>query len=228
MEESMATIRLRQFRSAAELTTAVADLLQQQLSHEFGRPHAIMLSGGSTPFPAYQELVRRKCRCSDDSLVCFSDERYVPEDSLESNFGRTRRTLEALGLPEDRTLRVHIGGGLKPAAAQYDRDLKQFVKSGGRLTLGLLGLGSDGHTASLFGADDIARGQGAYAIAIPREEKPDRISVTPDLLKRFEALIFLVVGGGKQDIVNRLLKTPAKVTAGQAVCDAPSVQLWLA
>lgn len=224
----MGTIRLRKFRSADDLAIAVAEVLQQNLSRSFGRAHAVMLSGGDTPFPSYQELMRKRCRCSDDGYVCFSDERFVHEDSPESNFGRISPVLEAIRLPPERTIRVKPEGELKAAAKLYDHALKHYVRSGGRLTLGLLGLGSDGHTASLFGEKDLARGQGAYAVAIPRKEKPDRISVTPDLLKRFETLIFLAVGDGKRDIVNRLLKDPTQVTAGLAVQEASSVQIWQA
>lgn len=224
----MGIIRLRPFRTADDLATAVAEVLQQNLARSFGRPHAVMLSGGDTPFPAYEELMRRRCRASDDGYVCFSDERFVSEDSPESNFGRIRPVLDALRLPPERTIRGKFEGELKASAGQYDRALKQFIKSGGRLTLGLLGLGSDGHTASLFGEKDLMRGKGAYAVAIPRKEKPDRISVTPDLLKRFETLIFLAVGDGKRDIVNRLLKDPTLVTAGLAVQGAPCVQVWQA
>lgn len=224
----MGSIRLRSFRSVDDLNAAAADVLQQHLTREFGRAHAVMLSGGATPFPVYEELMRRRCRVADDGFVCFSDERFVPENSPESNYGRTRPFLGAIGLSPERTLRVHTDRGLKTAAGQYDRDLKQYIKSGGRLALGLLGLGGDGHTASLFSEKDLELGRGVYAVAICRDEKPDRISVTPDLLKCFETLIFLVVGSGKGAIVNRLLKDPTQVTAGVAVRDAPSVQLWQA
>ena len=224
----MGTIKIRSFRSKADLIMATADLLVNQLERKFGKPHAIMLSGGETPTPAYEEVRARNVIVADDCFVCFSDERLVPSESAESNYGRAWPMLEAVGVPEERVIRVHTEAGLKIAAFRYDCELQQYVKSGGRLTLGLLGLGADGHTASLFAGDDLTRGTGAYAVAVPREEKPDRISVTPDLLKRFEALIFLVVGSGKRDIVRQLLEAPAGVTAGQAVQGAPSVQLWTA
>lgn len=224
----MTTIRVRSFRSLHDLVMATADLLESQLGREFGKPHAIMLSGGTTPLPVYEAVAARKVRVSEDCFVLFSDERLVPPDAAESNYGRIWPMLAALGLPEERVLCVDTAVGLKKAACQYDRDLQQYVKTGGRLTLGLLGLGTDGHTASLFPGDDLGRGRGAYAVAVARKDKPDRISVTPDLLKRFEALIFLAVGPGKRDIIRQLLETPAEVVAGQAVQGAPSVQLWTA
>jgi 6-phosphogluconolactonase len=224
----VAKIRLREFRSPEDLTVAVAVLLEQQLAREFGKGHAVMLAGGGTPLPAYQEVIRRRVHAADDAFVCFSDERFVPEGMPDSNYGRIKPMLDSIGMQEERVMRVHVQGGLKEAASRYDRDLKQFFKSGGRLTLGLLGLGEDGHTASLFSQADVQAGKGAYAVPVVRKEKPDRISVTPDLLKRVETLIFLAVGSEKKAIIKRLLDEPDCVPAGMAVRDAQSVQLWVA
>lgn len=221
--------RLRKFRSADDLTTAVADLLEDRFRHKFGRPHAVMLSGGRTPLAAYDEVARRGTWASDDLHVFLSDERLVPEDSPDSNFGRIFPMLERLQLAEGRILQPRTDLPLKKAAADYDRTLQQFVRSGGRITLGLLGLGADGHTASLFTPEDLERGgAGALAVAVPRTEGPSRISVTPGLLKRVEVLIFLAVGRDKQDVVSRLLKEPDSLVAGQAVREAAAVQLWTA
>jgi len=222
------TPRLRQFHSPDELTTAVATLLEDRFRHKFGRPHAVMLSGGRTPLAAYEEVARRGTRAADDLHVFLSDERVVPDDAPESNFGHMRTMLERLQVTEGRILRAKTDLPLKKAVADYDRALQQFVKSGGRITLGLLGLGADGHTASLFTPEDLARGKGALAVAITRPDGPTRISVTPDLLKRVEVLIFLAVGRDKQDVVSRLLKEPDSLVAGRAVRDAPAVQVWSA
>lgn len=224
----MAKIRLREFRSADELAHAVATLLEQQLTREFGKGHAVMLSGGTTPLPAYHEVLRRRARAADDAFVCFADERFVPATDPLSNYGAVKPMLAAMGLSDEHVIRIHTEGPLKSAATRYDQDLKQFVRSGGRLTLGLLGIGSDGHTASLFSESDLRVGKGAYAVPVCRKVKPDRVTVTPDLLKRVEAIIFLAVGAAKRDIVKRLLEAPETVTAGMAVCAAPCVQLWVA
>lgn len=222
------TPRLRQFRSADDLTTAVANLLEDRFRHKFGRPHAVMLSGGRTPLAAYDEVARRGTWASDDLHIILSDERLVPEDSPDSNFGHMLPMLERLQLGEGRILQPRTDLPLKKAAADYDRTLQQFVRSGGRITLGLLGLGADGHTASLFTPEDLARGAGAFAVAVPRKDGPSRISVTPGLLKRVEVLIFLAVGRDKQEMVSRLLKEPDSLVAGQAVREAAAVQLWTA
>jgi 6-phosphogluconolactonase/glucosamine-6-phosphate isomerase/deaminase len=187
-----------------------------------------MLSGGRTPVAAYAEVAQRGFWAAADLHVLLSDERMVPEDSPDSNLGGLRPMLNALEVEDDRILRVDTSVPLKKAAAGYDRALQQFVRSGGRITLGILGLGPDGHTASLFSPDDLTRAPGALAVAVPRREGPDRVSVTPDLLKRVEVLIFLVMGRDKQDVVSRLMKDPDAVVAGRAVREAAAVQLWTA
>lgn len=224
----MAAIRQRVFRTPQDLTTAVADLLEDRLTRPFGRPHAVMVSGGTTPLAAYAEMAQRNRLASDDVHVMLADERMVPEASPDSNLGHLRPLLASMEVAEERVLRVRTELRVKQAAADYDRAIQSFLRTGGRITLGLLGLGADGHTASLFSDADLTAGRGVMAIPVKRATGPDRVSVTPDLLKRVEALIFLVVGRDKQEVVSRLLKDPESLVAGQAVSGAASVQLWTA
>ena len=102
------------------------------------------------------------------------------------------------------------------------------MNGNGRITLGLLGLGADGHTASLFTPEDVARGENLYAVAVPHEPKPDRISVTPELLRRVERLVILVAGPEKNAIVTKLMETPDQVVAGLVLRNATSIEIWQA
>lgn len=217
---------LRQFATAESLAQEVAD--QLELSFLGTGPVAVMLSGGKTPFAAYGELGRRGCKASADVRVLFSDERYVPVESPESNYGATVQLLDALSIPDSRVFRVHTELDWMASAARYHQELRRFMNGSGRITLGLLGLGADGHTASLFTPDDIARGENLYAVAVPRDPGPTRISVTPELLCRVERLIILAVGPEKQAIVNRLIQAPDQVVAGLALKDARQVEIWQA
>lgn len=199
-----------------------------QFEKPFGKPHAVMLAGGKTPMPVYEEVARRRVRAADDLFFMYSDERLVPVTSPESNYGNTRFLIESAGVAEGHVMHVHPELELKKAGEQYGAALGRFLKAGGRITLGLLGLGADGHTASLFSADDVRRGAGSYAVSVRRVEKPDRVSVSPDLLKRVETIIFLVLGADKREAIQRLLKQPGRCPAGMAVQEARSVQLWTA
>ena len=189
-------------------------------------PAGVMLSGGATPVAAYQELGRRQVLAADRITMLYSDERHVPTDAPDSNYGMTLPLLRALALPDDRIIRVRTEFSLEEAAARYDRELAQFLLGGGRIGLGLLGLGTDGHTASLFTREDVSRGAGRYAIAVPKAQKPDRVSVTAGLLRQIERVIILVSGPGKRAILEKLLAAPDTVVAGMALADRPVVEIW--
>lgn len=222
----MTRYTLRPFASAEALAQETADHLERHLL-ETG-PVSVMLSGGTTPVRVYQELCRRQSKASDSVRVLYSDERYVPAGSADSNYGGTIPLLSQLGLPESRVLRVHTELAWPVAATRYHEELRRFMNGNGRITFGLLGLGSDGHTASLFTPEDVTRGENLYAVAVPREPKPDRISVTPELLRRVERLVILAVGEEKKEIVSRLIHTPDQVVAGLALRDVPQVEIWQA
>lgn len=222
----MTRFRVKHFDSPDKLAGEVADLLGMHLKGT--GPVAVMLSGGRTPLKAYEELRRRGVKASNDARVLYSDERHVPVESPDSNYGSTMPLLESLAIPESRVFRVHTELEWGESAERYHRDLRRFMNGLGRITLGLLGLGADGHTASLFTPQDVERGDNLYAVAVPREPGPDRISVTPELLRRVERLVLLVSGADKREIVSRLVRDPADVVAGLALRDAAEVEIWQA
>ena len=218
----------RPFPSPSVLAEELATSLGQCLSAGGQGPFAVMLSGGKTPLTAYQRLQAAGHRASPLAHVLYSDERHVPPDSPESNYGLSRPLLNALGMDPDQVIRVRTELGLDEAAARYHNDLDGFLRRGGRIPLGLLGAGADGHTASLFSRQDAGRDQGLYAVSVFRDIKPDRVSVTPRLLKCVQRLVVLAIGPDKRDIVSRLLATPDQVVAGYVFRDLPQVEIWQA
>lgn len=221
-------MKLLRFEHFDEMAARAVALLSRHLQPATPLPTAVMLSGGATPLPIYRLAAERNIRASPSVHVLFSDERMVPARSPESNYGNARPFLEALGLADERILRVNPRRPLEAAARGYDEALAGFLRAGGRITLGLLGLGEDGHTASLFSAADVERGRGRRAIAVERRKKPDRVSVTPDLLAEAEKIVFLVAGAAKRDVVRRLVRDPASLPAGLAVAGCRNVELWVA
>lgn len=216
------------FASVADLTAAVTDCLVGVFARATDKPLGVMLSGGRTPLAAYTEVARRGQVAGEALRICYSDERDVPAASPESNYGATLPMLTALQLPGERVLRVRTELGWHEAAERYDQELNGFLASGGRVALGLLGLGADGHTASLFTSADVASGGGRFAIAVGRPRKPDRISVTPAFLARIERVIILASGDDKRDVLGRLASNPGDVVAGVALRGLPSVEVWQA
>jgi 6-phosphogluconolactonase/glucosamine-6-phosphate isomerase/deaminase len=221
-------IRSRRFSSRAELDAALAQRLEQAMRGGApGAPSAIMLAGGHTPLPAYRELARRRPACGPQLHLLYSDDRYVPADSDKSNYHATRPLLDALALPEERVLRVRTELPLEQAALDYERQLRELLGRGARVGLGLLGLGADGHTASLFRPQDLDRGRGRLAIAVQRPDGMAGISVTPEFLSRVAEPLFVVAGGGKFDAIRAFLREDASVVALQAVQGCQSVELWV-
>jgi len=224
----MSEISIHQFENISLLNEAVAALLKHHFEREYPALHAVMLSGGKTPLEAYHLVADGTCVASAGLRLFLGDERLVPITSAESNYGNMRFMFEALNLHGNQI--IGVSPGLEPAMAteRYDYDLRKFINSGGVIPLGLLGLGADGHTASLFCKEDLERGRGRYAISAVGPDGLKRVSVTPDLLSKIQQIVFIVSGPGKQAIVDKLINRPAGVVAGMAVAGVKMKQLWFA
>jgi 6-phosphogluconolactonase len=220
----MSTLVTRRFASRAALDAALTQRLGQAISANGAS--AIMLSGGTTPLPAYRALARNPLPHDDGLHVLFSDDRYVPSGADASNYHQAQALLDALALPSSAVARVRTELPLDEAAADYERQLAALLNSGVRIGLGLLGLGADGHTASLFGAADLERARGHLAIAVQRPDGMSAVSVTPDLLSRVGEPVFVVAGSGKHDALAALMARDANLTAWRAVQGCPKVELW--
>ena len=221
----MTTLTTRVFSSRSSLDAALAGRLARALSAPGAS--AIMLSGGKTPLPAYRALAQQPLRHDDRLHVLFSDERYVPADSAASNYLQCKPLLDVLALPEEALLRVHTGLPLDEATARYERELTTLLSSGVRIGLGLLGLGADGHTASLFSAQDLERARGRYALSVQRPDGMAAVSVTPDLLATVREPVFVVAGADKAAAVHALTQQDRNLVAWRAVQGCADVELWV-
>ena len=165
----------------------------------------IVLTGGSTPERAYELAAELEPDWSAAG-VWWGDERCVPPDDERSNFGLARRTL--LERLDGQPARLHrIRGEDQPAAAaaSYDQELR-----GTTLDLLLLGLGPDGHIASLFpNSPGLAETE---RLVIPAEAKLDpfveRVTMTPPALRSARRMIYLATGERKSEAVAGALAGP--------------------
>jgi 6-phosphogluconolactonase len=173
---------------------AVADVLAEQAA----RGGAIVLTGGSTPGKAYERAAALQPDWSEVSLW-WGDERCVPPDDERSNYRVAKETLlDRLREPPGEVHRIR--GELQPAdaAGEYDRQL-----DGVALDLLLLGLGPDGHIASLFPGSPQLETEDARATSGPAGLEPwvDRVTLTMPELASARRIVFLVTGEGKADAV---------------------------
>jgi len=174
----------------------------------------VALSGGSTPRRAYELAADLRPDWSGVGLW-WSDERCVPPDDEQSNFRLAREALlDRLTHPPAAVHRIR--GELDPEAAarRYEEELR-----GVTLDLVLLGLGPDGHTASLFPHDDALEEEERLAIAVGRPDVT-RVTLTPPPLRAARHVVFLVVGEEKAEAVRRAFgagpdpATPASLIRG--------------
>jgi 6-phosphogluconolactonase/glucosamine-6-phosphate isomerase/deaminase len=217
----MTIIAMRRFASNAEFDTALVERLERAISGPAAANTAVMLSGGRTPLPAYREVAVRNPTPAKGLHVLFSDDRYVPATSQSSNYFQTRLLVDALAAP---VLRVRTELPLEEAAADYEKQLATLLDSGVKITLGLLGLGADGHTASLFNTGNLEQARGKLAIAVQR---PDGLQ-TPELLAKVAEPLFLVTGADKHAIVEDFLRSDSHLVARQAVAGCPKAEIWIA
>lgn len=174
---------------------------------------SVALAGGSTPLPLYQKLARqgRDGRVSWDKVHFFwGDERTVPPDHDQSNYRMAKKNL--LDPLEINSENIHrIKGELPPeqAAADYQETLKDFFPSDiPRFDLILLGMGSDGHTASLFPQTKALKKEAPEQLVLANfvpALSSWRVTFTPRLINAAANIFFLVAGQEKKHRVNQVL-----------------------
>ena len=167
--------------------------------------HSIVLTGGSTIGKAYERAAATYGNWSDVALW-WSDERCVPPDDERSNYGLAKRTL--LDRLEDQPMEVHrIRGELQPAdaASAYEKELE-----GADLDILLLGLGPDGHIASLFPGSPQLFERERLVTSGPAGLEPfvDRVTLTLPAILSAHNIFFLATGANKAEAVQRAFRDP--------------------
>ncbi len=189
------------------------------------QPRRVLLAGGSTPRRLYEMLADARVAPREwwSAIECFfGDERCVPPDHPDSNYGLVRRALLApLG---ESAPRVHRMRGEDPDPAAAARDYERLLRErfGGpspkipSFDLALLGLGADGHTASLFPGADSAPGASRLVISTTRpDDGTPRLTVTFTLLNAAKRVLFLVCGAEKAEAVARALAPDRKTSPAE-------------
>jgi 6-phosphogluconolactonase len=173
----------------------------------------VALSGGSTPRALYTLLAKDHTDFTwARTHLFFGDERHVPPDHSDSNYRMVNESLlSRIQIPAENLHRVHTeNADAKQAAADYEAEIHKFFELRGgelpRFDLILLGLGPDGHTASLFPDSEGLKERSKLVVANWAEKfKTYRISFTFPVLNNSSEVIFLVSGSDKAEIVGQIL-----------------------
>jgi 6-phosphogluconolactonase len=212
---------------AQALAARAADLIAERLS-VCEAPFRLALAGGSTPKGTYGRLAEKNGLRWNCVEIFFGDERFVPPESPDSNYRMAReallRSVEPRGLfaiPTDDTP--------QSAAARYEEILRQQYGASvldpavPLFDLVILGLGPDGHTASLLPGQPVLRERTRWVAAVPQGRDEPRITLTYPALESSRLILFLVAGADKKEAV-------ARARAGELPAGALKPQgevLWL-
>jgi 6-phosphogluconolactonase len=197
---------------ADDPAAVVADMLAAQ-AREGG---AVVLTGGTTPERAYELAAERNPDWSRTELW-WGDERCVPPDDDRSNFGMAKRALlDRLDVQPAAVHRMRGELGRDTGAEEYDRELGDLA----RFDFLLLGLGPDGHVASLYPDQPTLDESERRVIGAEAHLEPyvDRITLTLPMLRAAHAIVFLVAGDDKADAVARAFAgEPSRATPASLV-----------
>lgn len=218
------------FDGAPEMHRAAAERITHTLVDALRRASTttLVLTGGSTPAPIY-ELFRSSIVDWSRVEIFWSDERDVAADHPDSNYGMARRALlDAVAVDEHRVHRMR--GELDPheAARMYEEELRRAVagEPTPRLDLVLLGLGDDGHTASLFPGASWDESRLVDAADVPKL-RAKRITMTPRLLNAARAVVFLVTGISKAEAVASVLEDGRSAAPARRIAPEHGTVTWM-
>jgi 6-phosphogluconolactonase len=209
--------------NAEALAHHVADWLVAMAARGDG-PFAVALSGGATPRRLYEVLASPPYRGTfpwQRTHWFWGDERFVPHNDPESNYGMVREAM-LVDVPAP-SANVHpvATEGLTPdeAALSYERQLKDFYGASSLrpdrplFDVTFLGLGPEGHIASLFPGTAILKERRRWVGAVVGAKPEPRITLTYAALESSRAVAFLVTGAAKRAVLARLLRGDPELPA---------------
>lgn len=223
-------------RAAAEAFTALA-----AAAIGAGGRFVVALSGGSTPRGLYERLATAEYAPRVDWSrvhVAWGDERAVPPGDGASNYRLAQEALLArVPVPAANVHRIHGEDEPAAAAAAYERTLRRLfatasgpprTTAGARFDLVLLGLGADGHTASLF-PGSAALAETTRWVAAENHGKGSRVTLTRSVIQAAAEILFLVSGPAKAAVLARVLDGPhqPEMLPAQAIAPSAGRLRWL-
>ena len=198
-----------------------ADLIGDRI-RQGDAPFRLALSGGTTPRSCYQRLSHLAKIPWERVELYLGDERFVPPDDARSNYHMIHQTLLGGGRVHPRgVFAMPTDGTPEGAARMYEEVLRQQYGAS-QLTAGqflfdlqLLGLGEDGHTASLLPGQPVLDERTRWVAAVPDGRDEPRLSLTYPALESSRLTLFLVAGAGKKDALARARKADTSLPAGR-------------
>jgi len=203
------------FDLAEKFAEELVDMINE--SNQKGKPFTVALSGGSTPELLFSLLGEQYAKAVSWKNVhlFWGDERCVPPDSDESNFGMTKRKfIDKIEIPASNIHRIKGEDNPADEAVRYSNEILSFSQKRNGLPLFdmvILGLGDDGHTASIFPENlDLLNSVKICDVAKHPVTNQKRITITGRVINNASKVVFLVTGKKKAAIVEKIINNKAE------------------
>ena len=221
-------------RSMSEAAARLFTVEARRAAEAQGR-FAVLLAGGSTPRAAY-ELLARQPLCDlvpwESVHLFWGDERYVPPDDPANNARMARQAfIDNVSVPASQVHPIPYRSSPRESAAEYEDLLRALFTTGPpRFDLVFLGLGANGHTASIFPGTAAVEERMRWVMEVyVAEEDLYRITLTPPVINRAALVAFIVAGEGKAPILRETLEGERKprLIPAQMIGPANGALIWL-
>uniref|UniRef100_A0A8C5PKP3 6-phosphogluconolactonase n=1 Tax=Leptobrachium leishanense TaxID=445787 RepID=A0A8C5PKP3_9ANUR len=203
------SLQIRVFPSTSELALSLAQVLVHESQGSNG--FKLGLSGGSLVQLLSRELPKTPGLCTQDWKVALCDERLLPFTDPESTYGEYQRHLIQHGvLSESQFVKIDPSLSVEEAAADYTRKLRELFPGSDvpSFDLLILGLGPDGHTASLFPGHPLLEEKDQIVAPIKDSPKPppERVTLTLPVINAAKTVVFVATGESKAGVLKRILQ----------------------
>lgn len=212
-------IELKIFPTPFDLAEKFAEEMVGMIkeSNEKGKPFIVALSGGTTPELLFSFLGDHYAESVSWETVhlFWGDERCVPPDNAESNYGMTKKKLiDKIEIPASNIHRIRGEENAANEAVRYSDEILSFSQKRNGLPLFdlfILGLGDDGHTASIFpGSLELLNSEEICDVAMHPVSNQKRITITGRVINNASKVVFLVTGMKKSAIVEKIINNRAE------------------
>lgn len=220
-------MNLKTFTKGQEFITTTVKKITDLLEQKPGTLY-IALSGGKTPTPVYEALANNPDVDFNRIEWFVVDERYVPFDHLYSNYKMITKAFAKAGSLFQKHLHwFNTQPPAKVSAERYEEELKKIPNQ--EFDVVILGIGNDGHTASLFPGSPTLKERKHLAVHTINESAPNppvagRLTITWPVIMKSGEVVLLVSGKEKQEIMNELLhgKATASVLPAKKLLEHPN------
>lgn len=216
----------------SSLTDRALNLIVEQIESAIAQRGecTLALAGGGTPKPVYEQLAQQSLPW-EKLQIFWGDERYVPPEDPDSNQKMAREAwLDQVAIPPENIHPMPTQGGNPQAdAQQYEQELKTFFRCGEgefpSIDIILLGMGDDGHTASLFPQTEALTVRDRL-ITVGNKGDSQRLTFTAPLINQGRCVIFLVAGANKRPALAEIFASEADEIEYPARLIQPEGELW--